>query len=284
MDSCGIGALAETAAPRTGEGHAAEAVAAPLAALCAVCPVRRLPPFRAFEPADLALAQKSVVARRRFGAEADLLRADDIGGGFYTLWDGWAYRYREVAPGDGGPPLWRIVDILLPGDMFGLEAALTGRVGSPVRALTPVTVCVHAPRGLATALNDRPNLAGALIETGLRDQERADARLAAANQVGGGQRAAHLVLELRDRLSGRGMAPGLAADGSGRMPFPMQRRHLAAALGMSGTHVARSFAELDAGGLARVEGQELVILDAVKLAALCGYVPVAEAAGRRALI
>jgi CRP-like cAMP-binding protein len=243
-----------------------------------------MPPFRAFGPADLALAQRSVVARRHFEAEADLLRADDIGGGFHTLWGGWAYRHREVAPGDGGPPVWRIVDILLPGDIFGLEAALTGRAGRPVRALTPVTVCVQDSRILDAALRRRPELARALIETALLDQERAEARLAAANQVGGGQRAAHLMLELRDRLVARGMAPGLSADGSGRMPFPLQRRHLAAALGMSGTHVTRSLGELDAAGLARVDGQELVILDAGRLAALCGYVPVLEVPGRRAII
>ena len=255
-----------------------------MAALCASCPVRRLPPFQPFDAAALALAQRSVLARRRLAAETDLLRTDDLGGGFYTLWAGWAYRYREVAPQDGSPASWRIVDILLPGDMFGLEAALTGRVGNPVRALTQVTVCAHDPRVLASALRDHPDFARALVETNLHDMERAEARLAAANQVGGAQKTAHLVLELRDRLAARDMAPGLTEDGSGRMPFPLQRRHLAAALGMSGTHVTRSFGELDAAGLARVDGQELVILDAERLAALCGYLPVSEPPGHRAII
>jgi hypothetical protein len=53
---------------------------------------------------------------------------------------------------------------------------------------------------------------------------------------------------------------------------------------MSGTHVTRSVGELDLAGLVRVEAQEVVILDAGRLAAFCGYVAIPEPPGRRAVI
>lgn len=256
---------------------------ASLAELCAACPVRQRAAFRPFEPGDLAFVQRSVVARRHFAPGADILRADEIGG-LYTLWDGWGFRWREVPTDDGRAMRQQITAILLPGDVFGIEAALTGAVGSPARALTAATACVHDPRVFAGVFRDRPALARALMETAARDAMRMEAWVAVMGQGTGPQRAAWLMLELRDRLARRGMLPDPGADGVERVPFPLTRRHLAAALGMSGTHVARSLAELENAGLARLEGEELVIRDAARLVRLCGHVPAPDEAGRRALL
>jgi CRP-like cAMP-binding protein len=226
-----------------------------------------------------------VVARRSFSPEAEIMRAGEYGGGPYTLWDGWAYRYRDVPSDEGGQPRQQIVDIVLPGDMFGIEAALMGRAGDPVRALTDATICAHDPRAFANIFTMRAELARGLLETQLRDRLRTDARLTALGQGTGAQRAAHLMLEIRDRLIQRGKLPeSAAASNDQRVPFPLRRRHWAAALGMSGTHVARSLAELDRAGLAHVEEAVVVIGDPARLTSFCGYATPPSELGRRSLL
>jgi CRP/FNR family transcriptional regulator, anaerobic regulatory protein len=246
--------------------------------------VRCLPLFRPFDPDDLRFVQRMLTVRRSCAPDVDILRTDERGSGPFTLWDGWAYLYREV-PEIGAAPRRQILEILLPGDMFGLGMALTGRVGNAVRALTPSTICVHDPRIFAEIFTEQPDLVRGLMEALARDAERSAARLAIIGQGLAIQRAAFLVLEIWDRLAQRDLAP-VAADGKGgvRIPFPLQRRHLAAALGMSGTHVRRSLAELETLKLLRAETDAMVLLDPAGLAALCGFSAVPDERGRRAVL
>ena len=238
-------------------------------------------PFRPFSPADLAFVKRMVAGRRSFARETDILSAGELGGGPYTLLEGWAYLSHELT-GTAAAPRRQIVDFLLPGDVFGVEVALTGRAASTVRALTVSRVCVHDPKIFLKMFAERPDLARGLMETMTRDAERTYGRLAVIGQSPGPKRIAHLLLETWHRLAQRD--PGLQAEQHGgevRMPFPLQRRHLAAALGMSGTHVARSLAELRAQGLARLEEDSVAILDPAGLTAFCGYVAPPDEAGRR---
>jgi CRP-like cAMP-binding protein len=244
-----------------------------------------MPIFFPLTGESLRFVQRMVVARRSFAPDAEMLRADEIGGGPYTLWSGWAYRTRSAPPGDSGRPGQQILDILLPGDLFGAEPALIGRGSDAVRALTEATICVHDTRTFTAVFETRPDLARAFAETQLRDRIRIDARLAALGQGTGAQRAGHLLLELRDRLSRRGMLPADAALVQNlRVPFPLRRRHLGAVLGMSGTHVARSLSELERERLAYFGDNAAVIVDPARLAAFCGYAATPADAGRRALL
>jgi CRP-like cAMP-binding protein len=239
--------------------------------------------FRPFSPADLGFVQRMITARRSFARESDILRAGEPGGGPYTLWDGWAYLYHEV-PGGDGTARRQILEVLLPGDVFGVGVALTGRVGNPVRALTASTVCMHDPRVFSRMFTERPELARGLMETMARDAERTYGRLAAIGQSPGPQRIAHLILEIWHRLASRDPALQPAEGRPVRVPFPLQRRHLAAALGMSGTHVARSLAKLAAQGLAGLQQDMLMILDPAALGQYCGYDPVPDEVGRRVML
>jgi CRP-like cAMP-binding protein len=240
--------------------------------------------FRPFNPADLVFVQRMVTSRRNFARETDILRAGELGGGPYTLWDGWAYLYRELTETGAGPRR-QILELLLPGDMFGVGVALTGRVGTAVRTLTATTVCMHDQKVFSKMFTERPELARGLMETMARDAERAYGWLAVIGQSSGPQRIAHLILETWHRLAQRDPALRAAEDGGEvRVPFPLRRRHLAAALGMSGTHVARSLAELAAQRLARLEEDMLAILDPAGLTAFCGYVPVPDEIGRRVML
>jgi len=179
----------------------------------------------------------------------------------------------------------QILEILLPGDVFGLDLALIGRVAHPVRALTPCTVCVHDPQTFGDIFAERPDLVRSLMATLIRNSERIETRWTLIGQGSCPQRVAHLILETWNRLAQRGLAPMAAKERHGVwIPFPLQRRHLAAALGMSGTHVYRSLIELEAQKLIRVEDEAMVILKPTGLAVSCGFVPVSDEHGTRVVL
>lgn len=173
----------------------------------------------------------------------------------------------------------QILDIVLPGDLIGLSSATSGIVRHSVQALTPVTLCVLDSRRLTMLFERHPAYAFALLQTRVEEEERADIRLALLGRAKAGQRIAYLMLETFDRLRRRGLA-----DGGSTCPFPLQRHHLADAVGLSRVHVARTLDLLRRRRLAEIQGGVLVLLDRPRLAALAGYVPFRGAAGRRAIV
>jgi CRP-like cAMP-binding protein len=217
---------------------------------------------RPMETADLAFVHRTTSGRHDFAQESDILRADARDCGPFTLWDGWAYSYRDLPEGKAGPQR-QILDILLPGDLFGLGTALTGRTGSTVRTLTACTVCIHDSGAFSKLYTRRPELARGLVATMARDAERINARLTVIGQGTSVQRMAHLILEIWNRLAQRAQAP------------------LTAVGGMSGNQAHRAFVELETQGLIRAEEGVMTILDAAGLAARCDFHPIPDEIGQR---
>ena len=106
-----------------------------------------------------------------------------------------------------------------------------------------------------------------------------DIRLSLLGRSTAEQRIAYLMLETFDRLRQRSMV-----NGGSTCPFPLQRRDLADAAGLSRVHVARTLEALRERRLAELQNGTLVIFDRSKLTDLAGYVPLGTAAGRRALL
>jgi hypothetical protein len=73
-------------------------------------------------------------------------------------------------------------------------------------------------------------------------------------------------------------------NGGSTCPFPLQRRDLADAAGLSRVHVARTLESLRERRLAEIQNGTLVIFDRPRLTDLAGYAPLGTAAGRRALL
>ena len=73
-------------------------------------------------------------------------------------------------------------------------------------------------------------------------------------------------------------------NGGSTCPFPLQRRDIADAAGISRVHVARTLERLREQRLATIQDGVLVLLDRPGLVELAGYVPLRVAAGRRAIV
>ena len=106
-----------------------------------------------------------------------------------------------------------------------------------------------------------------------------DIRLSLLGRSNAEQRIAYLMLETFDRLRQRGIG-----HGGSTCPFPLQRRDLADAAGLSRVHVARTLDRLRERRLAEIQDGTLILFDRSKLAELAGYVPIGAARGRRAIL
>ncbi|WP_448188746.1 Crp/Fnr family transcriptional regulator [Azospirillum sp. sgz301742] len=227
---------------------------------CQDCTLRRSRLFKPLGEDELDYVAKLRDRQIVRPAGARLLNAGPACGFIFTLYTGWAFR--SIRLGDGSR---QIVEILLPGDVFGLHVAMLGDWDYEVTALTPVVLCRLKAPSLDDLCTHCPALNRALIHTLAEDKRRADSRLAVLGRTLGPQRIAYLMLELAERLEEAGELRDGCCD------FPLRRRHLADATGLSGTHVNRSLAELRERRLAHVEGGRLTILDREQLAGFAGY-------------
>jgi CRP/FNR family transcriptional regulator len=232
---------------------------------CDQCRLRCKPLFHQFSPDELAFIGKLKSDQLSLGPNADILVPGEpakAGNGLFTMFAGWAFRYR-VFP-DGAR---QILDFLLPGDLVGLQARQLGVSLDGIKTLTAVSLCVLNGRPLPELYEQHPTLAARLVHTLMQDQQRTDAQLAFLGRRTAAQRMGFLMLDLFDRLDRLGMANGTWCH------FPLQRRHLADALGLSGAHVNRSTADLRDAGMATLGNNVLVILDRARLEEFSGYKP-----------
>jgi len=228
---------------------------------CQMCDLRRKVLFRPLEATEVEAVAQLRTGQVSLRAKTDIALAGETNGtALYTLFAGWAFRYRSLADGSR-----QILDFLLPGDLIGLQGALLGAVTHRVQSLTPVTLCRLDGMPLAQFLDRHPALERALCAKLLQDERRADGLLTLMGRRNASQRLANLMLDLHDRLRQRGIEHGTWCH------FPLQRQHLADALGLSGTHVNRSLAELRELGLASAGSNVLVIQDRDKLAEFAAY-------------
>ena len=241
---------------------------------CDQSPLREEPVFRPFSENELGFIGGMKTDHVAVSPRTDIIREDEIGGPVYTLFEGWAIRYHHLPSGGR-----QILDIVLPGDLVGLASAVLGRVKHSVQAITPATLCVLQGRTFSELFRGHPALALNILQTRVEEEQRMDIRLSLLGRSNAEQRIAYLMLETFDRLRQRGIG-----HGGSTCPFPLQRRDLADAAGLSRVHVARTLDALRERRLAEIQDGTLILFDRAQLAELAGYVPIGAARGRRAIL
>lgn len=240
---------------------------------CTNCQLRGKPLFRPFSSNELDFVAAMKTDHISMPAKAAIVGEGEVGGPIYTLFDGWAARYRRLPDGSR-----QIFDILLAGDMIGLESVMLGTVKHSVEAITPVTLCVLEGRRLPDLFREHPALALSIFRTRIEEEQRADVRLALLGRRRAFSRVAYLLLETCDRLRQRGMV-----NGGNTYHFPLTRRHIADATGLSHMHLTRVLKEMREKRLALIDRAALIVYDWENLAERAEYVPVGGV-GRRAIL
>lgn len=217
---------------------------------CALCALRQRPAFRAKTPADIERTQKLRLGQVRVAAGADLFRAEDEGAEIYTLFAGWAFRYRTLPDGRR-----QILNFFLPGDLIGFQLAMHDAADHSVEALTDIELCVFPRKRIWNMFQDMPELAFQLSWLGAREEGMVDDNLTAVGQLSAAERVASLLIGLYKR------AQGLDLVDDGAFVFPLRREHLADALGLSLVHTIKTWSALRKAGLFEQVGSRLKILN-----------------------
>jgi CRP/FNR family transcriptional regulator, anaerobic regulatory protein len=232
---------------------------------CEDCALRRLALFKQFTAPELGFVRGLKSDQVDVPARRIIIEPGQFSGKLYTLYAGWAYRYRLTPSGQR-----QIIDVLLPGSLIGLQQLMLGDSDSAVESLTAVTLCVLTGRHLEELFQQHSQLSRSMVFALMEDQRRADRRMALVAKQNGAERLAYFLLELVDRLQPLGLGHDTMSY------FPLQRRHLADLLGLSETHVSRSMKELRQDDLAAIASNSLVIRDRQRMSTLSGYSLVAR--------
>lgn len=186
----------------------------------------------------------------------------EVGIRLYRIDRGWAYRCR--ASGNGRR---QILDFLLPGEIVGLHAALLGVLEHSVHSLTPLHVSALDARLVGVAFQGEPEMALRLARHVAAEACRVEELATVIGCCDAVERIAFLMVRLYRRQAWRGGIDPLDC------PFPLRRRHIADALGLTGAHINRTLNRLRADGIASIENRRLAIHDFARLTALAGSAP-----------
>jgi CRP-like cAMP-binding protein len=171
-------------------------------------------------------------------AGAEIIRAGDDSPEIYTLYSGWAFRFKMLPDGRR-----QILNFLLPGDLVGLQAAMFDAAQHGIEALTEVQLCLLPRRKVWALFGEMPELAFDVAWLGSREESHVDENLTSVGRRNAAERTAALVVMLYKRAK----AVGLVAEET--FQFPLTQQHIADALGLSLVHTNKTLARLRRTGM-----------------------------------
>ena len=178
----------------------------------------------------------------------------------YTLLEGWAFRYKSLPDGRR-----QILNILLPGDLVGLQAEMMAASPHGVEALSDVSLCAFRHDTLWGLYRDHPRLALDLTWLAAHGERLTDDVLLSVGRRNATERVATLLVHLYKRAA----SVGLVRDGG--IDFPLTQMHVADALGLSAVHTNRVLQWLRRQGLIRLADGRLAIGDLRALRRVAAY-------------
>lgn len=218
---------------------------------CFRCPLRVQPAFAPKSEREVAELDEMKSDHLRIPAGAEFIRPEQSDAELYTVFSGWAYRYKELEDGR-----LQILNFALPGDLIGLQATLLGKSNYGAVALTDVELCVIPRRKLLSFFGKSPEIAYDVTWLGAKEHALVDENLLTAGRRNAAERIAALVLTLFKRAETLGMTSGQS------MAFPLTQQHIADALGLSLVHTNKTIVRLKSERLFSISDGVLTLLNA----------------------
>jgi CRP-like cAMP-binding protein len=194
--------------------------------------------FKPITPEELDTIYNMLDGQIALPAGAEIIRAGDESAQLYTLYSGWAFRFKTLPDGRR-----QILNFLLPGDLLGLQAAMFDAALHGIEALTDVELCVLPRRKVWDLFGDMPGLAFDVAWLGSREESLVDENLTSVGRRSAAERVAALIVALYKRAE----MLGLVTDHS--FGFPLTQQHIADALGLSLVHTNKTLARLRRMGM-----------------------------------
>ena len=216
---------------------------------CQDCPLRVHPLFTPHSDAEIALIQGLKRRLAKFGAGETVIAEGQCDAPLYTLFAGWAFRYKTLSDGRR-----QILNFLLPGDFIGMQQKMSDACAHGVEALSPALLCQFQRDALWDLHGKAPRLGFDVTWLAAHEEALVDDNLLSVGRRSALERIAALLILLFKRAAV--MLPDRGADG---VPFPLTQQHIADALGLSLVHTHRTLGALTKRGLHRIEGGRLYL-------------------------
>lgn len=224
--------------------------------------IARIAGYSRIEEREFVPLREAPVERARCPRGAAIVSAGDEPSHVFVVSKGWALRYRTLQ--DGGR---QIVNVMLPGDCFDLQALIATKADHSVEALTNVEVLRLKSTDFLAAIRSNANLATAFWWAAVQEESILREQIVRLGRRSGRERLAHILLELRRRLLHAGQEVG------DTLTLPMSREVLADFLGLSSVHVSRSVSALREAGLIRTSNGSIQLVDIDGLAEVAQFDP-----------
>jgi CRP-like cAMP-binding protein len=218
---------------------------------------------------ELQYVRETKTGERHYPPRTEIMTKGDPNTGIFTIFSGWAFRYMTLRDG-----CRQILDVMLPGDLLGLQSPLTGKIRHSVQAITDVRLCSLDGEHFSNLFRAHPAMSEALVATLLVEEHRSDIRLLLLGRQRPTERLGYFLLELRERLQRRGEPVEDSYD------LPLTYAHLSDTIGVSRSQLGVSLQELQARNWARLSGRRLNFLDAEAMALDCEYAQLPDPATR----
>lgn len=222
---------------------------------------RKLELFGPLPDADMRLLEDSIRQPREVPAGVDLIQEGASPSDVFLILDGFACRYKILRDGTR-----QIVAYLVPGDFCDFQVFVLRQMDHSLGTLSRCTV-VNISRERILEWTERPAIARALWFATMVDEATLREWLVNIGARSAEHRIAHLLCELLLRLGSMGMTNGDTFE------LPLTQREIGDTMGLSSVHVNRVLQKLRAEGLITLRNHALVILDAHRLKAVCGFDP-----------
>ena len=200
---------------------------------CFECRLRACGLFKPITPDELAKINDIKREHLAVQAGTQIIRAEEESSEIYTLYAGWAFRFRVLPDGRR-----QILTFLLPGDLLGLQAAMFDAARHGIEALTDVELCLLPRRDIWALFGQMPELAFDVTWLGSHEESYVDENLTSVGRRSATERIAALIVLLYKR------ADALALVTDGTFAFPLSQQHIADALGLSLVHTNKTLGRL----------------------------------------
>jgi CRP-like cAMP-binding protein len=205
---------------------------------CFECALRACGLFKPVSQSELAFINEMKRDHLTVPAGTAIIRAEQDSAELYTLYAGWAFRFKTLPSGRR-----QILNFLLPGDLVGLQAAMFNAAQHGIEALTDVELCLLPRHKVWELFGEMPELAFDVTWLGAREESHVDENLLSAGQRSAAERIAALIVLLYKRAD----ALSLVTDQT--FSFPLSQQHIADALGLSLVHTNKTLARLRRMGM-----------------------------------
>ena len=238
---------------------------------CHDCPLRAKAAFRDKPVEEVDFIQRMKTDHLTFKLGDSILRQGSRSAQLFTLFSGWAFRFREMRDGRR-----QILNFLLPGDFVGFQNRLFEDSPYGVEALTDAEVCVFARSKIWDLYRGYPELAYDVTWLTAHEESFVDENLLTAGRRSASERVAVLMMHLAKRVA------LIKPDAGNVYDIPINQSHIADALGLSLAHTNKTLKGLERLGLFRFANGRLEMLNTKALARLADYYE--QPIGQRPLI